>query len=155
MLDGNKILVDNDNKNNWKDYSYKNCYKLKLDNQDCYSNKRVISKTLKLNEDNQYGFTMRKPLPTGCLKKKQMSTWRKLNLLLEKVDLDAPIGHLFVVDIHFDHKRVRAKQILYIEISPPVIEKHKIIKPSERSVYQLLEQYSEIVQGIPLIYCPT
>ena len=30
--------------------------------------KRVINKILKLDENNQYGHGMTKPLPTGCIK---------------------------------------------------------------------------------------
>ena len=30
--------------------------------------KRVITKILKLDENNQYGHGMTKPLPTGCIK---------------------------------------------------------------------------------------
>ena len=33
-----------------------------------YSKKRVITKILKLDENNQYGFGMTKPLLTGCIK---------------------------------------------------------------------------------------
>ena len=139
LLNADKMVVDNNNKNNWKDYGYKLRYKLKLYNEERYSNKRVIYKILKLVENNQYRFAMTKPLPTGCIKKEQMPTWGKFNLLLEAVDLDDPIGHLLVADIYFDHKRASVKQILYNKIFPPVIEKHKIINPSERSVCQLLE----------------
>ena len=32
--------------------------------------KRVITKILKLDENNQHGYVMTKPLPTGCIKKK-------------------------------------------------------------------------------------
>ena len=35
----------------------------------------------------------------------------------------------------------------YNEIYPPIIEKHKIIDPCERSVFQLLEQYKEGERG--------
>ena len=114
-----------------------------------------ISKIPKLDENNQYSFAMTKPLPTGCMKKDQMSTWRKFNLLLETVDLDDPIVHPFVVDIHFDHKSASVKQILYNEIFPRTIEKHKIIDPSKRSVCQLLEQYSDTNKGIRRRYRPT
>ena len=48
-------------------------------------NKRVISKILKLDENNQYGHAMTKPLPTGCIKNDQDLSWRTLNLLLESV----------------------------------------------------------------------
>ena len=36
----------------------------------------------------------------------------KIYLLLETVDFDDPVGHLFVVDIHFDHKRASTRQVL-------------------------------------------
>ena len=41
---------------------------------------------------------------------------------------------------------------MYDEIYPPIIEKQKTIDPSERSVYQLLEQYVEGEKDNPLAY---
>ena len=82
-----------------KDLNYKVCYKLKLDEDENYVTRGVISKILKLDENNQYGYAMRKPLPTGCIKKEPQSTWETFDILLQKVDLDDPVGHLFVVDI--------------------------------------------------------
>ena len=145
-----KILLpnaENPDKNNWKDYSYKVYYNLKLDGVEKYSIKRVISKSLKLDENNQYGHTMREPVPTGSIKKK-VPSWREFNLLLETVDLDDPIGHLFVVDIFYDHKNATQKQNIYNEIYPPIIEKQKILDAS-------IELYSETDKGIPRSYCPT
>ena len=46
-------------------------------------------------------------------------------MLLEKVTLHDKIGHLFRVDIEFDYENAHAKQIMYNEIYPPVIDKHK------------------------------
>ena len=43
-------------------------YKLKLDGETEYSDRRIISKILKLDENKQYGFAMTKPMPTGCIK---------------------------------------------------------------------------------------
>ena len=40
-------------------------------------------------------------------------------------------------------------QITYNEIYLPIIEKQKIINPCERSIYQLLEQYSTTNKGKP------
>ena len=51
-----------------KDYTYKLCYKLKLDSDEEYKTYRVISKILKLEENNQYGVAMTKAMPTGCIK---------------------------------------------------------------------------------------
>ena len=71
-----------------KDYEFKVVYHTKLDNEKLQP-KRVITKILKLDENNQYGFGMTKPLPTGCIK---------------ALDIDSPIGHQYIVDIKFDHK---------------------------------------------------
>ena len=46
-------------------------------------------------------------------------------MLLEKVTLHDKIGYLFRVDIEFDYENAHAKQIMYNEIYPPVIDKHK------------------------------
>ena len=86
-----------------KDYNYKICYKLRLDSDKEHKTYRVISKILKLDENNQYGFAMTKPMPTGHIKLNPGISWRTFNILLESVDLDDPIGHLYIVDIEFDH----------------------------------------------------
>ena len=80
-------------------------YKIKLDNEDSYHEKHIIAKILKMDKNNQYGCAMTKPMPTGCIKEHPAPSWLKFNLLLETVDLDDKIGHLFVVDIKFDEKR--------------------------------------------------
>ena len=67
-------------------------------------NRRIISKILSFNENNQYEFAMIKPLPTGCINENTLPPWLQFNLLLECVNLDDKIGHLFVVDIEFDEK---------------------------------------------------
>ena len=65
-----------------KDNKYKICCKLKLDNDKEYTT-NVIAKTLKLYENNQYGYGMTKPLPTGCIKQDPDITWITFNLLFE------------------------------------------------------------------------
>ena len=52
---------------------------------------------------------MTKPMPTGSIKKK-VPSWQEFNLLLETVDLDDSIGHLFVVDIFFGYKNATQKK---------------------------------------------
>ena len=92
---------------------------------------------------------------TGCIKENSDVSWRTFNLLLGKVSLDYQIGHLYVVDIEFDHTKATENQIVYNEIYPPIIEKQKIIDPCERSVYQLIEQYAPIAKGNPRTYRAT
>ena len=48
---------------------------------------------------------MAKPMPTGCIEKNPSPSWLDFNLLVETVDLDGEIGHLFVGDIKFDENR--------------------------------------------------
>ena len=101
----------------------------------------VITKIVKLDENNQYGNAMTKPLPTGCIKDNNDLSWETFNFLLETVSFNDTIGHLYVVDIEFDVKNATKKEFGYNEICPPIIEKQKTIDPCERSVFQLLEQF--------------
>ena len=94
---------------------------------------------MKLDENNQYDYAITKPLPTGYIKKEPEPTRRTFNILLDKVDLDDPVGHLFVVDISFDYEKATPKERTYNEIYPSIIEKQKIIDVAERFVYQLIE----------------
>ena len=93
--------------------------------------------------NNQYGYLMTKPLPTGCIKENKNFSWVNFNISIESVDLTDKIGHLFVVDIFFDAENANKKQLLYNEIFPPVIEKQKILEVYERSAYQLLELFDK------------
>ena len=113
--------------------------------------KRVISKILKLDENNQYGHAITKPLPTGCIKNDPDLSWNIFNLLLESVNLNEQIGHLYIVDIKFDLQNATEKQIVYTEIYPPIIEKQKTIDANEKSIYQLLDNLREGQNG-PLSY---
>ena len=74
-------------------------------------------------------------LPTGCIIENSNVSWRTFNLLLEKVSLNDQIGHLYVVDIEFDHTKATENQIAYNKTYPLIIEKQKIIDTCERSVY--------------------
>ena len=75
--------------------------------------KRVISKILKLDENNQYGHAMAKPLPIGSIKDNPDLSWRTFNFLIESVSLEDKKGHLYIVDIEFDYKNA-SKNKLYI-----------------------------------------
>ena len=117
-------------------------------------NKRVISKIIKLDENNQYGHAMTKPLPTGTIKDNSDISFATLNRLLETVSLSDVIGHLFVVDIQFDHENATLQQIYYNDIFPPIIEKQTTVDPKERGIYQLLDNFREGKNG-PLSYRST
>ena len=64
--------------------------------------KRFSSKIIKMDEENQYGMAMTKPLPYGCIKKQEKSlNFTELEQLLKSITLKDKIGHLFTVDIEF------------------------------------------------------
>ena len=90
-------------------------YLLRLDGEIHPMRRQVITKILKLDENNQYGFAMTKPMPTGCIKERPSRTMLKFNLLLESLSMDDPKGHLFVLDIEFDQKNATPRQLLYNE----------------------------------------
>ena len=148
--DYSNIKID-ENFQAYKNQNYKVAYKIKLDNDPIDYERRVISKILKFDENNQYGFAMTKPMPVGSIKEKQ-ADYLEFNLLFEKLNLDDPIGHIFVVDIEFNYKEATKVQIMYNEIMSPFIEKNTIISAEKRSVYQLLELYSEDKNGSPNKY---
>ena len=128
---------------------------LKLNNYSSYERKRVITKIVKFDENNQYGYAMTRPMPTGCIKQNTSPSWVTFNLLIEKVSLEDKIGHLFVVDIEFDFENASAHQLTYNEIFPPIIEKKKIMEANERSLFQLLELFSKNEQNKPRSYVCT
>ena len=122
-----------------KNFNYKVVYNLKINNEK--TKIRVITKILKLDENNQYGHGMTKPLPTGCIKDNSNISCETFNFLLQTVSFEDAIGHLYIVDIEFDIKNATEKEYAYNRIYPPIIEKQKAIYPCERSVFQLLEQF--------------
>ena len=77
-----------------------------------------------MDENNQYEQAMTKPLPYGCIRKqKEVPTLNQLNRMLDAVDHNHAIGHLFTVDIKFNE--INEKTLLFYEIYPPVFEKKK------------------------------
>ena len=139
---------------NYKNQAYKVGYKLKFNSDDKYKDYRVISKLIKFDENNQYGFVMKKPMATGSIKEK-LPSWIEFNLLMEKVSLDDLIGHLFVVDIEFDHEKATECQIMYNQIFLPLTDKQTVVLPNESFVFQLMELYFEDHNGMPKSYKTT
>ena len=79
--------------------------------------KRVITKILKLDENNQYGNRMTKPLPTGCIKDNNDISLETFNFLLEDVSFEDTIGHLYIVDIKFDTKNAAEREFAIMKLS--------------------------------------
>ena len=82
-----------------------------MDNENAYHERCIITKILKLDQNNQYGYAMTKAMPTGCIKEHISPSWLKFNLLLKKVDLDDVIGHFF--DVESDEKRATGREYMY------------------------------------------
>ena len=55
----------------FKNQNYKLGYKIKLDGDNSYKDYRIISKIIKFDENNQYGYALTKPLPVGGIKDKE------------------------------------------------------------------------------------
>ena len=90
-----------------------------------------------MDENNQYGMAMTKPLPCGCIKKQdEVATFIEFNKILDSLSPDHNIGHIFTVDIKFHN--INEKTLSFNELYPPVFEKNKKVDPFERSSLQLL-----------------
>ena len=81
--------------------------------------KRVITKILNFDENNQYGHGMTKPLPTGCIKGSNDIFWETFNVLLESVNFDDKIGHLYIVDMNLILKIQLKKNLLTMKFIHP------------------------------------
>ena len=102
-----KSLLLKDSKNEPKE-NLKLIYKIR--NED----KRVVTKILKMDENNQYGNTMTKPLLIASINKsKKIVSMREFDLIIQVIFDQDKIGHLFVVDIKFDTKNVSKKTIIF------------------------------------------
>ena len=89
-----------------------------------------------MDENNQYGQAMTKPLPYGCIKKEdKVPTMTEFNKILDCISHDNKIGDLFTVDITFHN--INEKTLLFNKIYPPIFQKNKRIDPYERSTLQL------------------
>ena len=81
-----------------------------------------------MDENNQYGFAMTKPLLYGCIKlKKNLPTLDELKDLIANVTLEDKLGHLFVADIIFDD--INEKTIFLMNFICLYLKKKKIIEP--------------------------
>ena len=99
--------------------------------------KIISSKILKMDENNQYGMAKTKPLPCGCIKKRDRPPiLAEFNKILDEISHKDSAGHLFIVDIKFNN--VNPKTLLFNELYPPIFEKNKKMEPYGRSTLQLL-----------------
>lgn len=102
-----EILLD-DNKNE------KVLLDLKIDGKK--QTKRILTKILKVDENNQYGHAMMKPLPYGCIKKqKHLPSLVEFKKNFDRISHDNNIRHLFIiVDIKFydiNHKTLLFREL--------------------------------------------
>ena len=101
--------------------------------------KGFSSKIIKMDENNQYGMAMTKPLPYRCIKRKEkIRSFEELDQLLKSVTLEDKIGHIFTADIEFSD--INPKTLLFNEIYPPIFEKNKKIPPHLRSCFQIISR---------------
>ena len=70
--------------------------------------KRISTKILKMDENNQYRHAMTKALPYGCIKKQEHPpSLTELNRTLDKISHNDKIGHLFIADIKSNEHSVK------------------------------------------------
>lgn len=136
----NKKLYDLFEQENLK-CSNKPIYSLRLDGETESCKRRVFSKNFKLDENNQFGFAMTKPLPIGVFKCKQEVSMEILDNSVDRFDPNSKIGEIFVVDIEFDSYDV-PREKMYNEVFPCIFESKSKVTVDNRSLYQLLSTMS-------------
>ena len=92
-----------------------------------------------MDENNQYGQAMTKPLPCSCIKRQnKVPTFEEHVELLKKVTLDDKIGHVFTIDIEFSD--VNEKSLLLNETYLLIFGKNKKTSPHKRSTVQIISR---------------
>ena len=65
----------------------------------------MCQKLLKVDENNQYGNAMTKPLPAGIIKRmKKIPSYIELDLIIQTISDKDKIGYIFFVDNEFNTK---------------------------------------------------
>ena len=73
----------------------------------------MISKIMKLDENNQHGYAMTKLLPTSFFKKQRgIPSLKEFNQMIENAGLEGKTGHIMVAGITFDEARANAKILM-------------------------------------------
>ena len=125
------ILLPKDSKNGPKK-NLKLIYKIRNEERYVSEGKRLATKLLKMDENNQHGNTMTKPLAIGSIKiSKKIPSVREFDLIIQGISDEDKIGHLFVVDIKFDTKNSSEKQLFFNEIYSPIFEKKKFCQQTK------------------------
>ena len=108
-------------------------YSLRLDEEEQSKKRKVFSKIFKLDENNQYGFAMAKPLPIGVFKKEPHIDMDILHEAIKNFNPNAKIGEIFVVDIEFSaYNDPREK--MYHEVFPCIFKPKSKVSVDRRSV---------------------
>ena len=82
---------------------------------------------MKLDENNQCGNGMTKPLPIGCIKDDSDISWETFNFLLEKVDFEDTFGHLYIVNIEFDIKNATKRELTITKFIHQLLNSKKLL----------------------------
>ena len=133
-----KILLPKDSKNEPKE-NLKLIYKIRNEEKYISEDKRLVTKILKMDENNQHGNAMTKPLPIGSIKiLKKIPSMREFDLIIQGILDEDKIGHLFVVDIKFETKNASEKQLFFNEIYSPIFEKKKFCRQTKDQFFNFL-----------------
>ena len=110
--------------------------KIKNDTKNIFRDKRVVTEILKMDENNQYGNAMTKPLPTGGIKKmKEIPSLKEFDLIMQVIFDEDKIEHLFVVDIESDEKMMMKNNYFLTKFTLQVLKKKNVLFANERSVF--------------------
>ena len=116
-------------------------YKIRDEMKNIFDDKRVVTKILKMDEYNQYGNVMTKPLQTGSIKRaKKLPNMKEFDLILQAISDEHKIEHLSIVDIEFDQKNASEKQLLFKEIYTLIFGKKRFSPPMKGLHFNFLMQ---------------
>ena len=111
-----------------------------------FEDKRVVTKILKIGENNQFGNALTKPLPAGSIKRaKNLPTTRKFDLILQGILGNDIILLLLTLNLI---KKMPVKNSYFLTKFIHQFLKKKVLSANERPAFQLFDAGSLCDKGV-------
>ena len=103
-----------------------------------FEDKRVVTKIIKMDENNQYGNAMTKPLPTGSTKRAtKIQQWDNLTWYFRGFPITIKLDIYSLLTLNLITKMQQKNNYFLMKFIHQYI--HQVLSASERSVFQFLD----------------
>ena len=135
---GSIILLPKNSQGQYKE-NLKTIYKIKNEEKKNFEDKRLVTKILKMDENNQYGNAMTNPFPVGPIKRvKKLSIMGEFDLIPQGISGNGKIGHLFIVILNSTIKMQQKNNYSLMKSLHRFLKKRKFCLPMKDRYFNFL-----------------